>query len=218
MLFGLPSQAEPAADDSGPLGWLTNFLSFGTAWCQGFLEGGLVAFLTLFLEWRGFGEDWAAILLGVTTVGVILFQLPVSWLADRYGKTPVLLACYAVVVLGLIAVPLLTNLITLALVLFIFGGCSGAMYPLGLSMLADRIRSSSLVRAYAWYLIVECVGCLAGAATVGKARQLWGETSMFVIDLVAVLAVLLLTGAMHWLRDAGYRESSKGGSRANLNR
>lgn len=175
-----------------PLAWRANFLAYATAWCQGFLEGGMVAFLQLFLIWRGFDNDDAGILMGVTTVGVIFFQVPVSWLADRYGKTPILLLCYAVVAFCLLTIPVLSHLVVLAAILFTFGACTGAMYPLGLSLLGDRIPASGLARAYAWFLIVECVGSVAGAAVMGHARDDWGETSMFAIGFLCLLAVLML--------------------------
>ena len=65
-----------------PLAWGENVLSYGTAWSQGFLEGGMLAFLALFLETRGFTTEAAGTLMAVTMIGVILFQVPVSWLAD----------------------------------------------------------------------------------------------------------------------------------------
>jgi len=175
-----------------PLEWKANFLCYGTAWCQGFLEGGMLAFLQPFLGSIGFSDDTAGVLLGVTTVGVILFQLPVSWLADRFGKTPILLGCYAVVALCLLAIPVVPHLIALAAILFTFGGCTGAMYPLGLALLGDRIPESGLARAYAWYLVIECVGSQGGSAVMGVARDEWGESSMFAIGFAAIVVVLLL--------------------------
>jgi MFS family permease len=185
-----------------PLGWRTNFLSFGTAWCQGFLEGGMLAFLTLFLLSRGFSESVAGTLMSVTMIGVIAVQVPVSWLADHYGKTPMLLGCYAVVALGLLTIPWLANSIWLAVGLFCFGACTGAMYPLGLSLLGERTPASGLARAYAWYLAIECVGSQVGAAAMGKARDDWGETAMFAVGFAAVVLVLTIWLGLRYFRRA----------------
>jgi MFS family permease len=191
LLAGLQCKRLTDAGNSAiTLGWNRNFLSYATAWCQGFLEGGMLAFLSLFLLSQGFSESTAGTLMGVMMVGVILFQVPVSWLADRCGKTPTLLVCYGAVALGLIAIPWITNSLWLALVLFAFGACTGAMYPLGLSMLGDRMPEAGLARAYAWYLAIECIGSQAGAAAMGVARDEWGETAMFVVGLAAVVLVL----------------------------
>jgi len=201
VLVGLRGAAEPSSvrPPKAHLGWRRNFLSYGTAWSQGFLEGGMLAFLVLFLESRGLSTEAAGTLMGVTMIGVILWQVPMSWLGDRYGKTPMLLACYGVVVLGLITIPWLPNSIWLAAALFAFGACTGAMYPLGLSLLGEQMPEESLARAFAWYLAIECVGSQAGAAAMGGARDWWGETAMFPVGLAAVLGVLVAWLALKWI-------------------
>jgi MFS family permease len=152
----------------------------------------MIAFLSLFLVSRGFSRDGAGILMSITTVGVIAFQLPVSMLADRFGKRPLLLGCYGVVALGLATIPWLSTAVWFGTVLFVFGACTGAMYPLGLSLLGDRTVESGLARAYAWYLAVECFGSQAGAAAMGGARKVWGEDAMFAVGLGAAGAVLVI--------------------------
>ena len=189
-----PSAEATTQAPATPIRWRTHFLSFGTAWSQGFLEGGMLAFLALYLETRGFAVDDAGDLLGVTTVGVLLFQLPVSWLADRAGRVPVLLGCYAVVIAGLALAPICPNTATLATCLFIFGGCAGAMYPLGLALLGDRLPEATLARLYAWYLAMECVGSLMGPPVMGGAIDTWGGSAMFPVGIAAVVTVLILCG------------------------
>jgi MFS family permease len=195
-----------------PLGWSRNFLSYGTAWCQGFLEGGMLAFLTLFLVARGFSQDDAGLLMGVATVGVILFQVPVTWLADHWGRTLLLLGCYGVVTGTLVLIPNLTNPVPIALALFCFGGCAGAMYPLGLALLGDQMPEACLARAYAWYLAVECVGSQLGAAAMGKARDAWGDSSMFAVGLAAVLLVLTLWGMLRFKQRRPVRSGAPNGA------
>ncbi len=167
-----------------------HFLSYGTAWFQGFLEGGLLAFLSLYLVGLEMSADEAGLLMGVTMVGVIVFQVPVGWLANRLGRLNVLLSCYGVVALGLIIVPLWPASIGLGISLFVLGACSGALYPLALAILADRLPPAGLPRAYAWFLAMECVGSQMGTRLMGKARDLWGETSMFRMGLVALIGIL----------------------------
>src|SRR4029077_10267223 len=103
-----------------PLDLLPNFLSYGTAWCQGFLEGFTLAFLSLYLvNHLSYSPGVAGVFVGVATIGILLMVVPISWLGDRCGKTPVLLGCYAVSALGLVAVPLLSDPILLGGTLFI---------------------------------------------------------------------------------------------------
>ena len=75
--------------------------------------------------------------MGAAMVGVILFQVPTGWLADRLGKRPVLLLCYAVVLAGLVVVPCCSPGPWLGLWLFLVGGCSAALFPVGLAILGQ---------------------------------------------------------------------------------
>src|SRR5262249_5039124 len=85
-----------------PIDWGRHFLAYGSAWFQGFLEGGMLAFLSLYLESIGVSAAGAGRLMGVTMLGVLLFQVPAAWLADRLGRMAALLACYVVVAAGLV--------------------------------------------------------------------------------------------------------------------
>ena len=205
LLRWLPDQSaeKPASTAPAPIRWRTHFLSFGTAWSQGLLEGGMLAFLALYLQTRGLTVDEAGDLLGITTVGVLLFQVPVSWLADRCGRVPVLLGCYAVVIAGLALAPFCPGTTTLACCLFVFGACAGAMYPLGLALLGDGLSEASLARVYGWYLAMECLGSLMGPPAMGGAIDLWGGSAMFAVGIVAVgLIPVIWAGLRSKLRAA----------------
>jgi len=189
--FPAQSSDEVDTNRAGSLDWTGNFLCFGTAWIQGFLEGGMVAFMALYLERSlGMSEELAGILMGVTLIGVIIVQVPVGWLADRLGRLPVLLGAYAVIIIGVSCLPWCRSGVSVGIWLCALGASTGALYPLGMSLLGDRVAPGALVRAYSWYLALDCIGSQAGAAVMGKARDLWGENAMFGAGLVAVLLVL----------------------------
>jgi MFS family permease len=177
------------ATRSRPLQVRANLLGFGAAWSQGFLEGGMVAFMSLYLLGIGLTEVRAAWLTSTTMVGVIAFQVPVAWVADRWGRVQVLLVCYGMTALGLVALPLAGASPALPVWLFVVGAFSGALYPLGLAALGDRLPSNELDRANAAYLSLESIGSLVGPAMMGLARDLSGDTAMFAVGNAAVLVV-----------------------------
>jgi MFS family permease len=192
LMTRLPAQATYCDEQhgSGRVQLRRNVLSFGSAWSQGFLEGGMVAFLTIYLLFLGYSEEGASWLLGGTMIGVIVFQVPVAWLADHLGRLTVLFACYAVVAVGLLAVPLSSHAGWIAAWLFLLGACSSAFYPLGLALLGERTPPSQLARANAWYLALNCLGSLVGPVVAGRAMDLFNKHALFAVGEGAVLFVL----------------------------
>lgn len=192
---GLPHQnLMPAERGARPqLELRRNFLSYASAWNQGFLEGGMVAFLALYLLSLHLSEQSVGLLTSATMVGVIVFQIPVAWLADRCGRTAVLISCYAVVAAALVFLPLCEPSAWLVVWLFLVGACSGAFYPLGLALLGERVPQANLARANAVYLAVECVGCWVGPSVMGAVIDSHGDLrAMFATALAVLLSSLII--------------------------
>ena len=187
-----PMPSAPAEDASLPprLPPSRKFLSYGTAWSQGFLEGGMLAFLSLYLLSLGVSAENTGLMLAASMVGILLFQVPVSWLGDRIGRIDVLLVCYGVVVAALAVLPWCEPGVWLAVWLFLLGGCCGSFYPLGMALLGDHDSESRVARAYAWYMILESIGSQMGPPLMGRARDVWGGAAMFAVGEIAVGAVL----------------------------
>jgi MFS family permease len=190
-----------------------NVLSFGSAWCQGFLEGGMVAFLAIYLLCMGLSETRVGWLTSGAMLGAILFQVPVAWVADNIGRARALMACYLTTALGLGLLPFCTATSWLALWLFMVGACSAAFYPLGLALLGERIPAGGLARANAWYLAVNCVGSLTGPAVCGVAMDRLGKPAVFFAGEAALLLVLTLVGArrvLHVMKPRRFPAVSEG--------
>lgn len=175
-----------------PLKFRRNFLGFGSAWSQGFLEGAMVAFLPIYLLAVGLTKVDVSCLMSGLMIGVILAQVPLAWLADRFGRTRVLLVCYGLTLVGMSCLFFTLGYWWLAVWLFVVAACSGAFYPLGLSLLGEQLPAVSLARANAWYLAINCVGSIIGPVAAGRAMDLFGRDAVFVAGGGAVALVLVL--------------------------
>jgi MFS family permease len=206
-----PSVAESVRDGRPDL--LANFLSYGSAWSQGFLEAGMVVFLPLYLLSLAMTEAEVGWIMGGTMVGVLAFQVPIAWLGDRHGRRRVLLACYVLALSGLFALPACGPGVWLTVWLVVVGACSSAFYPLGLALLGERLPDARLAQANAWYLLVECLGCWNGSVGMGAARDWFGPEGMFAAGAISVATVPLLWFAMRWFGAGAMREKAEGGQR-----
>jgi MFS family permease len=192
---------------------LRNFLSYGSAWAQGFLEAGMVVFLPLYLVGLSMTESEVGWLMGCVLIGVILVQVPIAWLADRFGRSRVLMSCYLVALIGLLALPWCGPGFWLTCWLFVVGAFSGAFYPLGLALLGERIPASQIAQANAWYLMLECVGSWAGAVCMGEAREWWGAPGMFTAGAVIVAMIPVMSLGLRWC-GVGYFSAQNGLSKS----
>jgi UMF2 family putative MFS family transporter len=202
LLVWRPASPDVVAEDGAriPLYPLRDALAFGSGWAQGFLEGGMVALLPIYLLSTGLSHDGVSWLMGGLMVGVILAQAPLAWLADRIGRTVVLASCNVLALLGIGCLLWTGGVAWLAFWLFVVGACSGALYPLGLAVLGERTPTAGLSRAGAWFLAVNCAGSLTGPAVAGVVMSLFGRTALFVTGGGALGLVLVA-----WAVSAAYR-------------
>jgi MFS family permease len=174
-------------DGASPPALRANLLSYGSAWAQGFLEGGMLTFLSLYLLTLGYSEAGAGRLLGGLFLGVVLFQVPLARMADRWGRLRVLLVCQGVLLAGLLWLPWCTGSLALGFSFFLVGGCCAALYPLGLALLGERLPPAALARANAWYLTCNCAGSLSGPVLTGLAIDWFGARAQFAAGAAAVV-------------------------------
>lgn len=170
----------------------TNVFSYGTAWVQGFLEGGLITFLSIYLLVRGYTEGEGSFLVGGLFAGVILCQVPLAWLADRLGRLHILVGCHFLLMTSLLLVSWSTGTPLLAVSLFLLGSCCGALYPLGLALLGERVPPAELARANAAYLASNCAGSLCGPALLGLVIDRFGQAAQFIAGALVVAFVAAL--------------------------
>jgi MFS family permease len=180
------------------LSWRANCLSYGTAWVQGFLEGGLITFLSIYLLALDYTEGAVGLLLGGLFAGVILCQVPIAWLADRLGRLRVLLGCHVLLLAALLLLRWCPGTAALSLCLFLLGTCCGALYPLGLALLGDRVSPAGLAQANACYLASNCVGSLCGPVLFGLVIKVFGLSAQFLAGVLSITVVIGVWAAVNF--------------------
>ncbi|MGL4240805.1 MAG: MFS transporter, partial [Beijerinckiaceae bacterium] len=154
----------------------------------GAIETGSFALFPVYGLRNGMEEAGAAMLISIVTIGNVVSQIPLGWLADRVDRRKVLLLCAAVGVAGCIAMPLTIGTgAPFYAVLVIWGGFTGGLYTVGLAHLAARYSGADLANANAAFVMLYSVGLIAGPPLVGVGMDAVG-THGFAWSLAAMLA------------------------------
>jgi MFS family permease len=75
--------------------------------------------------------------------------------------------------------------------LLVAGACSTSFYPLGMTLLGERVPASAVARGNARFLMFNCLGSLIGPAACGVAMDAFGsKRALFVVAEAAVVLVL----------------------------
>lgn len=202
LLAGLPLLATPIrlgrAEQTAPLGLVALAAALPVVLAAvavfGLFEGATLALLPVWGVRSGFSPDLAAATLSAIYFGGIALQLPLGWASDRIPRLAVLRICGVVAFLGGALIPFLGGSMTATfLALFFWGGFTGALYPVALSIAGDRFRGPQLVAANAAVVMCYGFGSLVGPVFGGAAMTLAGPRGLMWLVALAVLIFLPAT-------------------------
>jgi len=157
-----------------PLGVLACFIS-------GFINTGLFLLLPLYAAELDYNAAQTSIILSATLIGPLFIQYPVGWLADRFGRRPLMLAT------TLIAIALSAFIVNLTPDNFLwFVGLAtlltsmiSPLYGLGVGQTNDYVSKQDFVAASAGLLFAWGIGASIGPVFAAPAMRLFGANGLF---------------------------------------
>jgi MFS family permease len=167
-----------------PLGVLACFSA-------GLINTAIFGLLPVYLAKLGYSEAQISIVLSVGVIGPLLVQYPVGWLADRFGRRPLML------ITTLIAIGLSTGIVNLPsgsftwllLLIALLTSMISPLYALGVGQTNDYISKQDFVAASAGLLFAWGVGASVGPTVAAPAMTWFGANGLFYF--VAVCHFLL---------------------------
>ena len=138
------------------------------AFVFGAAETGGFALLPVYGLHIGFDAGAAAVLVSIVALGNVLFQIPIGLLSDRIDRRKLLLVIATIALIGSALIPPASGQpLALYLVLFVWGGVTGALYTVGLAHLGARFTGADLASANAAFVVLYCVGLVVGPPLAG---------------------------------------------------
>ncbi len=157
----------------------------------GLMDFALFAFLPIYGIGHGMAEASAVFMLSIFIGGNVLLQIPIGWLADRFGRSKLLLVVILTTLAGALLLPFaVASTWTLYPLLFVWGGTTFAIYTLGLGLLGDGFPRAQLAAANVALVMVYEIGSAIGPTLSGSAIDLFGVEGL--VGVVALSATALL--------------------------
>lgn len=161
----------------------------------GAVETGAFSQLPLYGLRIGLVEADAALLITWTVLGNLAFQIPIGWLSDRIDRRKVLFICALFGVVGCALMPALERMPwPQAILLFLWGGITGAIYTVGLAHLGSRFSGADIAQANAAFVMLYSCGLIVGPPYVGVGMDLFGSFGFPLSVGLLIAAYTLLVG------------------------
>ena len=167
-------------------------IPLGAAFVYGFFESSMIALLPIYLIANNISSINLGTIISAFIVGGILFQLPAGVIADRIGKERSLALFTIMLGIGSFLAPLHSNLYYLMVIAIIIGAFGGALYPVGLSMIADKINPAKLGSANATFTSIYGVGSIIGPLMSALLMEINTHFLFAIIIPMAVIYIYLI--------------------------
>jgi MFS family permease len=138
--------------------------------CFAMLFAATWTFLPIYGPDVGLDVDTAVLLLTIQSLGGIVLQYPIGWIADRIDRR--LLSTFLVAVISgayLIMPVALGDPFWAKPYVFFLGGMSGAVYSLALTLIGERFRGRDLAGASTMFTVMWNIGAFLGPPISGQA-------------------------------------------------
>lgn len=151
------------------------------------------ALLPIYGLHSGLSQEGSGALLTWLMIGNIGLQVVLGRMVDSWGPHRLLMLCGAATALGAVALPFTIHAEALAWpLLFVWGGLTGGVYTIGLTLLGRRFRRAELASASTAFVMIFEIGSLVAPPIAGAAMDLWDPHGMLVLVGLPGLALVAI--------------------------
>lgn len=194
LLLRAPQATRPEGDAAKPSALWARITAapilFVPPVAMGAIETALFNLLPLWSRRTGFEDSVAGLLIAAAALGNVVLQGPIGLLADRYGRTRVLIGVALIGIAGPFALAAATTPMAAYAALFVWSGSVTAFYTLGLVGIGQRFGAAELAGANAAFAASYGLGQLVAPIIGGSALQAGGPNGLMLALSVMALAPL----------------------------
>ena len=168
----------------------------GAIFVHAIFDGGMLGFLSVYGVQSGLSVEAGALLITALSFGNVFFQIPIGWVADKVGKTQMMMACFVFAILGLVVLPFAVDSSWIWPLMLFLGAAGFGIYTIGLAQLGDRFQGPDLIAGTSAFSTAWGLGALAGSVACGLAMNQLGPNGFpqsLLVIFVGYLVVRMVT-------------------------
>lgn len=169
--------------------------------CFALIFGAVWTFLPIYGPVVGLDADTAIMFLTLQSLGGIVMQYPIGWVADRMDRRLLSVILVGVSCVSYLFMPgALADPFWAGPYIFFLGGLSGAIYSLALTLIGEQFRGASLAGASTMFTVMWNIGAFVGPPATGTAMAVGGLEAFPYVLVVMTLIFLPVTVASYLRR------------------
>jgi MFS family permease len=163
------------------------------------LDSATLSLLPLYGLRSGYDEAAAAFMVVVLVGGNIGLQFPIGWLADRWSRRPVMIACAGITAVSCLLLPVTLHSFLVWPLLLLLGSAAFGVYTMAMAELGDRFSGALLLAGTAAFAAMWGLGGMAGPPLAGLAME-WQGPDGLPWFMAAVFLLMTLTATWRALK------------------
>ena len=196
--ISLSSRPAPEFDEPDHLSlkrlYVISPLGLAGAFAVGFGTAAIFGIGAVYAAGMGMTLPQISTFMAIFIAGGVFFQMPISWLSDRYDRRFVIIGISLMTcIISIICFISSDNLYLLNGVFFVLGGFSLSIYGLSMAHINDHLTPRQYVAASSSAILINGVGAAMGPLVITVFMSLFGTSSYFPL-IGSVFAGLCIYG------------------------
>lgn len=168
-------------------------LPLQSAFAYGFAESTLVSLYPVYLLQQNYSVEQIGLTFAVFVVGGLVATLPITHLADRFGRFKILLITVCMALFSILSLSIVTNNIAIQILAFIAGATVSPVLPLAIAMIGDKLSRNELSSGSALLTTIYSFGCTLGPILSSIVMQIFGRNQVFSLSTITFALVVFYT-------------------------
>ena len=156
----------------------------------GLAEATLVSLYPVYLMRHNYSINYIGSVFFLFVSGGLLATVPVTYVADRFGKEKIISISLCIVICCLLYLSGTDNSMGIQIFTFLTGASMSPIFPLATALIAEKLSRNELISGSALLTAIYSFGCTLGPILSSVAIKTFGEHYMFSL-LIATFALLL---------------------------